>query len=222
MRYVAARSFRKPLFHGRPNGPPNRPGEGRSAHDRQPLPRPYPRTSSRTTLAPSDAATSLVRSVELLSTTPTSSTKSGIARRTFSIPCSSLRQGMITVIDRDLYMEPTFSACPASGYHEVYEAGCAIPMLLRHVGLRHRFGHREERVRAPHGEGHGPVSGKPHHQRAPLPDCHRSPEGGRDFDRPDRRRLRIQTQRAVPAASAAGTRGTRGKARKAGKGRQGR
>src|ERR1022692_3229480 len=56
------------------------------------------------TLAPIEAATSGVRSVELLSTTMTSSTKSGMACSTFSIPCSSLRQGMMTVIDWPLYM----------------------------------------------------------------------------------------------------------------------
>src|SRR5579883_870121 len=56
------------------------------------------------TLAPNPAATSDVRSVELLSTTTTSSTKSGMARRTFSIPCSSLRQGIMTVIVWPLYM----------------------------------------------------------------------------------------------------------------------
>src|ERR1022692_272124 len=56
------------------------------------------------TLAPSEAATSGVRSVELLSTTMTSSTKSGMACSTFSIPCSSLRQGIMTVIDCPLYM----------------------------------------------------------------------------------------------------------------------
>src|SRR5579863_468446 len=56
------------------------------------------------TLAPIDAATSAVRSVELLSTTITSSTKSGMACSTFSMTCSSLRQGMITVMDWPLYM----------------------------------------------------------------------------------------------------------------------
>src|SRR5208282_1730219 len=55
------------------------------------------------------AATSLVRSVELLSTTITSSTNSGVARKTRSIPCSSLRQGMITVIDCPLYMFRLFT-----------------------------------------------------------------------------------------------------------------
>src|SRR5215472_17270303 len=59
------------------------------------------------TLAPSDAATSEVRSVEALSTTMTSSTKSGIARNTASTPCSSFRQGMITVMDWPLYMPLT-------------------------------------------------------------------------------------------------------------------
>src|SRR5579863_10631026 len=56
------------------------------------------------TLAPSDSATSAVRSVELLSTTMVSSTNSGMARRIFSIPCSSFRHGMIIVIFWPLYM----------------------------------------------------------------------------------------------------------------------
>src|SRR4051794_29124529 len=105
--------------------------------------RPYPRTSSRTTFAPSDAATSLVRSVELLSTTTTSSTNSGIARRICSMPCSSLRHGMITVMDWPLYMGSSFFARRASGYHELYEAGlyeaAGLP-ILRHGGAPLRRG----------------------------------------------------------------------------------
>src|ERR1700678_3854203 len=65
--------------------------------------RPYPRTGSRITSAPNDRATSDVRSVDPLSTTITWSTKSGIRRNTCSIPCSSFRQGVITVILCDLY-----------------------------------------------------------------------------------------------------------------------
>src|SRR5437867_3801980 len=56
------------------------------------------------TVAPRAEATSEVRSVEALSTTMTSSTKSGMARSTRSRPCSSLRQGMMTVIDWPLYI----------------------------------------------------------------------------------------------------------------------
>src|SRR5277367_1074317 len=55
------------------------------------------------TSAPNDRATSDVRSVDPLSTTITWSTKSGIRRNTCSIPCSSFRQGVITVILCDLY-----------------------------------------------------------------------------------------------------------------------
>src|ERR1035438_2227038 len=56
------------------------------------------------TLAPRDAATAAVPSVEPLSTTMISSTNGGMAWRTFPIPCSSLRQGMMTVMDWPLYM----------------------------------------------------------------------------------------------------------------------
>src|ERR1039457_6400724 len=57
------------------------------------------------TLAPREAATAAVRSVEPLSTTMTSSTNGGIAWSTFPMPCSSLRQGMMTVMDWPLYMD---------------------------------------------------------------------------------------------------------------------
>src|SRR5579863_8070855 len=58
------------------------------------------------TLAPKLSATSDVRSVDPLSTTITSSTNSGIRDSTFSIPCSSLRHGMMTVIFWFLYIPP--------------------------------------------------------------------------------------------------------------------
>src|ERR1039458_7691159 len=94
------------------------------------------------------STTSLVRSVELLSTTITSSTNSGIARRTFSMPCSSLRQGMITVMVRDLYMGPSFSRGRASGYHGFYEAACAPFLLLGGDAVRGGSGQRAHGVPA--------------------------------------------------------------------------
>src|SRR5215831_10886589 len=136
--------------------------------------RPYPRTSSRTTLAPSAAATSLVRSVELLSTTITSSTNSGIARSTFSIPCSSFRQGMITVMVRDLYMRPSFFECRASGYHGLYEADCVPFLLLGGDAVRHGSFHRAHRVPAEDVQGAGPIPGEPAYLAPCLPRCDRS------------------------------------------------
>src|SRR5512138_1318842 len=56
------------------------------------------------TVAPNERATSEVRSVEPLSTTITSSTKAGMRLSTRSIPCSSFKQGMITVSLNFLYM----------------------------------------------------------------------------------------------------------------------
>src|SRR5271157_3740220 len=56
------------------------------------------------TLAPRDAATWAVRSVEPLSTTMISSTNGGMAWSTLPMPSSSLRQGMMTVMDWPLYM----------------------------------------------------------------------------------------------------------------------
>src|SRR3954452_8145420 len=97
------------------------------------------------TLAPREAATSDVRSVELLSTTITSSTNSGMARSTFSMPCSSFRHGMMTVMLSDLYMGPSFPACAASGYHGLYEvrlyerfyeAACAPFLVFSGASLR--------------------------------------------------------------------------------------
>src|SRR5205807_8071333 len=57
------------------------------------------------TSAPRLMATSEVRSVDPLSTTITWSTNSGMRRSTFSIPCSSFKHGMITVIFCDLYTQ---------------------------------------------------------------------------------------------------------------------
>ena len=50
-------------------------------------------------------ATSAVRSVESLSTTMTSSTKAGMRESTSTMPFSSLRQGMTTVMRRSLYTD---------------------------------------------------------------------------------------------------------------------
>src|SRR5260370_33023827 len=93
------------------------------------------------TLAPSDAATSEVRSVELLSTTMTSSTNSGRALSTLSTPCSSLRQGMMTVMVWPLYMGPSFWSARASRYHGSHEAipDSAVPGWRDGV-LRGAFG----------------------------------------------------------------------------------
>src|SRR5215510_2679385 len=55
-------------------------------------------------MAPIFRATSAVRSVELLSTTMTSSTKSGRSASVCCIPCSSLRHGITTVIRLPLYI----------------------------------------------------------------------------------------------------------------------
>src|ERR1035437_974547 len=106
---------------------------------------------------------SLVRSVELLSTTITSSTKSGMARSTFSMPCSSLRHGMMTVIVRDLYMAPSFSKRLASRYHGLYEAACAPFLLLGGARVRGGSGQRAHGVPAQDVQGAGPVSRKPPH-----------------------------------------------------------
>src|SRR5580658_1215643 len=56
------------------------------------------------TFAPYPFATAAVRSVEPLSTTMSSSTNSGMRFMTPSMPCSSLRHGMMTVIDCCLYI----------------------------------------------------------------------------------------------------------------------
>src|ERR1039457_1705946 len=134
----------------------------------------YPRTCSRTALAPSASATSRVRSVELLSTTITSSTNSGMARSTFSTPSSSFRQGMMTVMVRLLYMDPTFSHDRASGYHGFYEAACDLFLVFGGHALRRGSGPRAHRVRAENGQGPGPVPGQPPHFGPRLPDCDRS------------------------------------------------
>src|SRR6266568_1400616 len=131
--------------------------------------RPYPRTSSRTTLAPSAPATSLVRSVELLSTTITSSTNSGMARSTFSMPCSSFRQGMITVMLRDLYMSSSFFECRASRYYGFYEAACAPRVLFGGDAVRHGSLYRAHGIPAQDVQGPGPVSGEPPHFGPRLP-----------------------------------------------------
>src|SRR5947208_17109267 len=55
------------------------------------------------TRAPRRLANSAVRSVESLSTTMTSSTNEGTRERTSTMPFSSLRHGMTTVILRSLY-----------------------------------------------------------------------------------------------------------------------
>src|SRR5579871_2632030 len=134
------------------------------------------------TLAPNEAATSGVRSVELLSTTITSSTKSGIACRTFSMPCSSFRQGMMTVMDCPLYMR--------SGgwrYHGSNEA-FAVPLkLLLCAALRRGPRRRALRVCSADGTRTRPVSGQPLDERAYLPGGHRPETGRCRFYGPHRR-----------------------------------
>src|SRR5215467_6760659 len=104
------------------------------------------------TLAPSDWATSEVRSVEALSTTMTSSTKSGMERRIFSMPCSSFRQGMMTVIDWPLYMGASrlFRAGTRlfydRPYDEDHEAANALVWSVRSVCLLRRPGGRTQGV----------------------------------------------------------------------------
>src|SRR5580700_11159552 len=99
------------------------------------------------TLAPSDAATSAVRSVESLSTTIISSTYSGMARSTFSIPASSFRQGMMTVIDWPLYMRLCGRLFGGERRHngtgdEIDQTCSSPPDELRHRIERRRFGQR--------------------------------------------------------------------------------
>src|SRR2546423_802325 len=99
------------------------------------------------TFAPREAATSLVRSVELLSTTITSSTNSGMLFSTRRIPCSSFRKGIITVIDWLLYML----------YDDNHE-GCRMALDLfatrgtKPAGLRRARG-----IHATDGQRSGPV-----------------------------------------------------------------
>ncbi len=80
---------------------------------------------------------SAVRSVEPLSTTITWSTKAGMRLSTRSMPCSSLRHGMMTVTLRSLYM------LYDEGYHEI----------SRHPIMRHcaRSGARLLRRGSPRG-----------------------------------------------------------------------
>ena len=56
----------------------------------------------------------------------TSSTNSGMARSTFSMPCSSLRQGMMTVMRLALIHGSDFlrRRRVVDGYHGCYEAAC--------------------------------------------------------------------------------------------------
>src|ERR1035438_1515947 len=84
-----------------------------------------------------------------------------MARSTFSMPCSSLRQGMITVIVRLLYMAPSFSSRRASRYHGFYEAACAPFLLLGGARLRGGSGQRAHGVPVEDVQGAGPVPGEP-------------------------------------------------------------
>src|SRR5215469_6868368 len=96
------------------------------------------------TLAPRDEATADVRSVEPLSTTMISSTNSGMARSTCSMPCSSLRHGMMTVIDWPLYIRrsrvrghPDFRAAwSVDCYDETYAVFWPFPIMRRQLGRR--------------------------------------------------------------------------------------
>src|SRR5437667_601838 len=97
------------------------------------------------TLAPIEAATSGVRSLELLSTTMTSSTKSGMACSTFATPCSSLRQGMMTVIDWPLYIGllERRRLFPGPGRHnDDHETVPLSPRLFRRAARRGGAGRR--------------------------------------------------------------------------------
>src|SRR5580704_11844297 len=97
------------------------------------------------TLAPREAATSAVRSVEPLSTTIISSTNSGMARKTFAIPASSFRQGMMTVIDWPLYMRLCGRLFGGRRRHngtgdEIDQTYSFPPVDLRRRFERRRFG----------------------------------------------------------------------------------
>src|SRR5271169_5323249 len=127
------------------------------------------------TLAPRDAATSAVRSVEPLSTTMISSTNGGMAWSTLPMPCSSLRQGMMTVMDWPLYMggehrpgargrgpEKAARLFGGGGRHNKTDDETAIvpACFWRRHDVR-RPGGRALRVRAAHVPWPGPVHRQP-------------------------------------------------------------
>src|SRR5262245_8044556 len=163
------------------------------------------------TFAPSEVATSDVRSVDALSTTITSSTNSGMERRTFSIPCSSLRQGMIVVMDRPLYigrpsvelqryqpsivrprgkpagMQPqTFSGVRALGYYGRYETLCPVPCLAGRPADGGRAFRGAERLPDADVPGARSVPGQSPYQRKSLPGGHGPEAGGCRVHRPHR------------------------------------
>ena len=108
--------------------------------------------------------------MEPLSTTMTSSTNSGMARRTFSIPASSFRQGMMTVIDWPLYMRrPDFLAGQrrhnGTGDHEIDQAALDSSFPVGAAPGAAPTWRRAHRVRAAHGPRARAVPGQPADQR---------------------------------------------------------
>src|SRR5580698_5648514 len=136
------------------------------------------------TFAPREAAMSAVRSVEPLSTTIISSTYSGMARKTRSIPASSFRQGMMTVIDWPLYMRlcgrlfGRRGRHNGTGNHEFDQASLAPPGELRHGTKRRRPGDGPHGVHAAYGPWARAVPGQRADHRTRLHHRHR-PENGR-------------------------------------------
>src|SRR4051794_32339214 len=139
------------------------------------------------TFAPREAATSLVRSVELLSTTITSSTNSGMLFSTRRIPSSSFRQGIITVIDWPLYML----------YHDNHES-CRMAMdMFATRGTEPAGLWRARSVYAADGQRPGPLHRQSPNQQRRVPSGDGSEEGRRRIHRSARRTLRKPDERAV-------------------------
>src|ERR1035438_108765 len=150
------------------------------------------------TLAPRDAATWAVWSVEPLSTTMISSTNGGMAWSTFPMPRSSLRQGMMTVMEWPLYMgwkrgrgargrEPRKAArlFGGGGRHNKTDDETAIaPACFGWCADVRRPGQRAVPVRAADVPWLGPVHRQPLDQRARLHDCDRPQTGGCGADGP--------------------------------------
>src|SRR5208283_473475 len=104
-------------------------------------------------------------------TTIVSSTNSGMARSTRSMPCSSFRHGMMTVMDWDLYMGVRLFPGAArlitrngNCYHDKDEAGLVgidgVGFVRAGCGAGRRPEQRTRSVLAEHGPWAGAVPGQ--------------------------------------------------------------